>query len=170
MIYLDLIFLVLLVIAGVFITGWLMPLVLVVINRLIMIDIDPFLILWLCMVGGAIWNTLLWYFDDIIHSQIEKRLKIKKHDHVLAKKKWIIRILSHKLWDRFQLIQNKYIMFFGVMCASFTFIPDFFIVDFSHKKMKMPTFVSAMFIWKVVTYAPLIWGSIGFIEVIKFYA
>jgi len=169
MILFDLVLLVLLVVIAVFITWWITPIILVIINRLLIFSVDPFLILILCMFGGAVWNLLLWYFDEKIHNRLNKKLKIKKEHNMLNKKKWTMRIVSHKLREKLQMIQNKYIVFFWVMCASFTFIPDFFIADFSQKKMKMPVYVFAMFIGKIVVYAPLIWWSIGFMEIFKLY-
>jgi len=168
MIGIDFVLLMICVTVGVFVTGWFTPLIIVLINRLLVVEISPFVILVLCMVAGAIGNVFLWYFDKEIHYLLDKKLKLKKHDHLFAKKKGPIRKISHKMWEKIQFIENKYILFWAVMCASFSFIPDFFIVEFSRSKLKLSVFIFAMFFGKLIVYAPLIWGSIGFLEIIKF--
>jgi len=133
-------------------------------------NIDPFVILLLCMIWWAIWNILLRYFDEKIHKILNKRLKLKKEKQVLNQKKWIIRKTSHYIREKIQYINNKYLLFIGMVCASFSFVPDFLTVEFAHKKMNMWTFVFAMFLGKTVAYAPLIRGSIGFIKIIELYS
>lgn len=79
-----------------------------------------------------------------------------------------MRKISHSVREKVKYLNNKYLLFFGFVIASFSFIPDFVTVDFARsKEYKMPVFVLAMFIGKLVVYSPLIWGSIGFMELVK---
>ncbi|NOZ44255.1 MAG: hypothetical protein GXP45_03870 [bacterium] len=83
----NLIILLVLVVVGVFVTGWITPLILLSINRLLLIHLDPFVILILCMVAGVLGNLLLWHFDEQLHSFLDRKLKLKKEKQVLNQKK-----------------------------------------------------------------------------------
>lgn len=158
-----------LVIWGVFITWWLTPITLLVINRLLFHEADPFLILFICMFAAAIWDLLLRYFDEYIHIWMDHRLKIKKKDKITKHKRWVARKFSHWIRYKMQYIDNQIMLFFWVLCASFSFVPDFFIVEFSRKKMRISHFLPAMFLGKSIAYAPLIWWSVWFLEIAHLY-
>lgn len=133
-----------------------------------MIQMDPFIMLLLCMVAGAIGVLLLWHFDEKLHNFLDRKLKLKKEKQMLNKKKWIMRKISHSVWWKIKLLNNKYLLFAGFICASFSFVPDFVTVDFARtKEYKKSSFVLAMFIGKIVVYSPLIWWSIGFVDLFK---
>jgi len=169
MLILNIFLLFVLVVVGVFISGWLTPLIIVIINRLLLIEIDPFMILAMCAVAAAVGDVLLWFFDGHIHTWLERRMKMKKQTQPVKKKKGFAYKFSHKIWEKLQHITNKKILLFSVGCASFSVIPDFFIVEFAREKLKLFHFVSVMFLGKFVVYAPLIWGSIGFIQLFEMY-
>ncbi len=171
MLRLNLLLLLLLVVVGVFITGWITPFILLMINRLLLIHTDPFLMLFLCMLAGAIGVFILWHFDEHLHHFLDKKLKLKKHNQMLNKKEWLMRKVSHNIWWKIKLLNNKYLLFVWFICASFSFVPDFVTVDFARaKNYKKFNFLLAMFLWKFVVYAPLIWGSIWFVELFRFVA
>jgi len=153
----------------VFITGWLTPLIILSINRLLLIDMDPLIILLLCMLWWVLGDVLLWKFDGYIHGVLDK-IRLHKHKQVLAKKKWVMRRVSHNLLTKIQMLDNKVLLFFGFLVASFSFVPDFFTVDFARsKKYKLSVFALAMFVGKSVAYGALIWWSIGFVDLFRLY-
>ena len=160
----DLFILFAIVAAGVFLTGWLTPIIILVINRLLFQNVDPFLILIVCACAAVVADLLLWKFDISIHAWLDRKLHRKKPKEITKHKKWIARKASHWLWEKMQLINNKFILFFWIFFASFSIVPDLFIVEFSRQKFKAPVFATAMFFWKFIVYSPLIWGSIWFIE------
>ncbi|NOZ44254.1 MAG: hypothetical protein GXP45_03865 [bacterium] len=78
-----------------------------------------------------------------------------------------MRKISHNVWAKIKLLNNNYLLFVGFLCASFSFIPDFITVDFARSRSyNKKHFLLAMFLGKSMVYAPLIWGSIGFLELI----
>ncbi len=156
------------IVVWIFITGWFTPVILVIMNRLLVSWFNPFLLVFVWMLAWTVWDILLRHFDWLIHSFLQKHFKIKKENHVLNKKKWPARKVSHKIWEKIQIWEhNKIILFFEIMCSSFSFIPDFLIVEFSRKKMKFHTFVFAMFLWKFFVYWPLVLWSLWFIDIIN---
>ncbi len=96
-------------------------------------------------------------------------MKIKKQTQPIKKKKGIAYKVSHKIRDKLQHITNKRVLMLGVGCASFSVIPDFFIIEFAREKLKLLPVVSVMFLGKFIVYAPLIWGSIGFMQLFEVY-
>ncbi len=54
MLILNIFLLFVLVVVGVFISGWLTPLIILIINRLLLIEIDPFMILAMCAIAAAL--------------------------------------------------------------------------------------------------------------------
>ncbi len=127
------------------------PFLLVGMYRLVELWIHPVFVILICAVTATFTTTLIWYLDKYLHKYIDKS---KKN----SKKKWLSRKMRRWFDRSFSITKDRKVLFLAITAASWSMIPDVFLVEFWRTKMTFRLFITAIFIGKLMTYTfMLLW-------------